>query len=431
MTNPGDGGRRPRRAWWREAAVTATAFTLCLLGGVVQVDDTLTAPPAAAYLIAVASCAALPVRHRAPAAVLAATTAAGLLVPPLGLLLSPPIMAPAVIAAYAYALHARTERRAAAVVSLASAALLLAATPWFEDLSWQDASRMGSVAAFPMVAGVLGRSAHNRRAYLAAVEERARRAEKSRESEARRRVAEERLRIARELHDLVAHQITLANAQATVAAHLFDSRPEQTRKSLTELVRTTSDALDDLRATVGLLRQSGDAAEPAEPAPGLSGLPTLLDSFGRAGLEVSLEQEGTARPLPPGVDLTAYRIVQEALTNVTKHAGTGSARVRLVWNRDRVTLTVADDGRGARTAPDAAASERQPGYGLIGMRERATAVGGRLTAGSRPEGGFLVSTELPLPAARDTARGTGGDESGDATDDPEETAETAETGEAW
>lgn len=388
----------------------ATAFTLCLLGGVVRVDDTLSPPPAAAYVIAVASCAVLPVRHRAPLAALAATTAAGLLVPPLGLLLSPPIMAPAVIAAYACALHAPTERRAAGVVSLASAALLLAATPWFEDLSWQDASRMGSVAAFPLVAGVLGHSAHNRRAYLAAVEERARRAEKSRESEARRRVGEERLRIARELHDLVAHQITLANAQATVASHLFDVRPEQTRQSLKELVQTTSDALDDLRATVGLLRQSGDAAEPAEPAPGLSRLPTLLESFGRAGLEVSLEQEGTARPLPPGVDLTAYRIVQEALTNVTKHAGTGSARVRLAWNRDRVTLTVADDGGDAGAAPAAsaasAASDRPPGYGLIGMRERATAVGGRLTAGRRPEGGFLVSTQLPLPPAKDTARGT-------------------------
>lgn len=413
MQNPGDGGRRARRAWWREAAVLATAFTLCLLGGVVQVDDTLSAPPPAAYVIAVASCAVLPVRHRAPLAALAATTGAGVLAPPLGLLLSPPLMAPAVIAAYAYALHARTERRAALVVSLASAALMLATTPWFGDLSWKDASRMGSVAAFGLVAGVLGHSAHNRRAYLAAVEERARRAEKSRESEARRRVAEERLRIARELHDLVAHQITLANAQATVAAHLFDSRPEQTRKSLAELVRTTGDALDDLRATVGLLRQSGDAAEPAEPAPGLSRLPTLLDSFARAGLQVSLEQEGTARPLPPGVDLTAYRIVQEALTNVTKHAGTGTARVRLVWNRDRVTLTVADDGGGTRTPPGATASERPPGYGLIGMRERATAVGGRLFAGDRPEGGFLVSTELPLPAVRETTRGTDARETGE------------------
>ncbi|MGW5446696.1 sensor histidine kinase [Streptomyces asiaticus] len=399
MTNSGGGGPRPRGTWWREGALTATAFALCLLGGVVQEDGrTLSWPPAAAYVIAVVSCAVLPVRHRAPLAALAATTAAGMLVPFLGVLLSPLIVAPAVITAYS--LTARTERHAVSAVSLTSVALLVASTPLFGALSWKDASRVGAVAAFPLVAGVLGHSAQNRRAYLAAVEERARRAEKTRDSEARRRVAEERVRIARELHDLVAHQITLANAQASVAAHLFDTRPEQTRKSLKELVETTGDALDELRATVGLLRQSGDAAAPDEPAPGLSRLPTLLESFRRAGLEVSVHQEGTARPLPPGVDLTAYRIVQEALTNVTKHAGTGSARVRLVWNRDRVTITVADDGGGAK-GPD-----RPPGYGLIGMRERATAVGGHLSAGRRPEGGFLVSTQLPLPPAKDTTRRT-------------------------
>ncbi|MFI0450109.1 sensor histidine kinase [Actinomadura sp. 6N118] len=416
MTNTGGGGPRPRGAWWREGAITATAFALCLLGGVVGVDDTLSPPPAAAYFVAVVSCAVLPVRHRAPVAAMAATTAGGMLAPPAGLLLSPLIVAPAVITAYSLAV--RTERRAASAVLLASAALLVASIPLFGDFSWQDATRMGAVAAFPLVAGVLGHSAQNRRAYLAAVEERARRAEKSRESEARRRVAEERVRIARELHDLVAHQITLANAQATVADHLFDARPEQTRKSLKELVETTSNALDDLRATVGLLRQSGDAAAPAEPAPGLSRLPALLESFRRAGLEVSVHQEGKARPLPPGVDLTAYRIVQEALTNVTKHAGTGSARVRLAWNRDRVTITVADDGGGARTVPTAStrptastgpdAPDRPPGYGLIGMRERATAVGGHLSAGTRPEGGFLVSTQLPLPPAKDTTRRTDG-----------------------
>ncbi|ONK10622.1 sensor histidine kinase [Streptomyces sp. MP131-18] len=414
MTNTDGRGPRSRRTWWREGAITATAFVLCLLGGVVQDDgSTLSPPSAAAYFIAVVSCAVLPVRHRAPLAAMAATTASGMLVPLLGLLLSPLIVAPAVITAYS--LTVRTERHAVSAVALTSAALLVAFTPVFGALSWKDASRMGAVAAFPLVAGVLGHSVQNRRAYLAAVEERARRAEKSRESEARRRVAEERVRIARELHDLVAHQITLANAQATVAAHLFDARPEQTRKSLKQLVETTGDALDDLRATVGLLRQSGDAATPAEPAPGLSRLPTLLESFRRAGLEVSVHQEGTARPLPPGVDLTAYRIVQEALTNVTKHAGAGSARVGLSWNRDRVTITVADDGGGTRTAPTAATGpsastvqDRPPGYGLIGMRERATAVGGHLSAGRRPEGGFLVSTELPLPPAKDTARRNGG-----------------------
>ncbi|EST25342.1 hypothetical protein M877_22705 [Streptomyces niveus NCIMB 11891] len=361
----------------------------------VQVDDTLTAPPAAAYVIAVVSCAVLPLRHRAPLAALAATTASGVLVAPLGLLLSPLIVAPALITAYSYALTARTERRAAGAVVGTSVVLLVASTPLFGGVSWQDASRMGSVAAFPLMAGVLGHSVRNRRAYLAAVEERARRAEESRDGEARRRVAEERVRIARELHDLVAHQITLANAQATVAAHLFDIRPEQTRKSLGELVETTGHALDELRSTVGLLRQSGDTAGPAEPAPGLSRLPALLASFRGAGLEVSVEQEGTARPLAPGVDLTAYRIVQEALTNVTKHAATGTARVLLAWSRDRVTVTVADDGEGAVAVPG-----RPPGYGLIGMRERATAAGGQLSAGRRPEGGFLVSAELPLPPVR-------------------------------
>ena len=206
----------------------------------------------------------------------------------------------------------------------------------------------------------------------------------------------------------MAHQITLANAQATVAAHLFDTRPEQARASLDQLVETTGDALDELRATVGLLRQTGDAAAPAEPAPGLSRLPTLLESFRRAGLEVSVHEEGPATPLPPGADLTAYRIIQEALTNVTKHAGTGSAQVRLTWTRDRVTITVSDDGRDAGTAPD-----RPPGYGLIGMRERATAAGGQFSAGRRPEGGFLVSTQLPLPAAKDPVR-TRTVETGDA-----------------
>ncbi|MEV8365207.1 sensor histidine kinase [Streptomyces niveus] len=404
MTKTG-GGPRPRGAWWREGAVTATAFVLCLLGGVVQVDDTLTAPPAAAYVIAVVSCAVLPLRHRAPLAALAATIASGVLVAPLGLLLSPLIVAPALVTAYSYALTARTERRAAGAVLLSSVVLLVASTPLFGGVSWQDASRMGSVAAFPLMAGVLGHSVRNRRAYLAAVEERARRAEESRDGEARRRVAEERVRIARELHDLVAHQITLANAQATVAAHLFDIRPEQTRKSLHELVETTGHALDELRSTVGLLRQSGDTAGPAGPAPGLARLPALLVSFRGAGLEVSVEQEGTARPLAPGVDLTAYRIVQEALTNVTKHAATGTARVHLAWNRDRVTITVADDGEGedegATGRPGAVAVPgRPPGYGLIGMRERATAAGGQLSAGRRPEGGFLVSAELPLPPAR-------------------------------
>ncbi|WP_367124277.1 sensor histidine kinase [Streptomyces phytohabitans] len=423
MTDTGDGAPLshlappPQGRWRREAVVTAVAFTLCLLGGVVGVgvgdDDTVAPPPVVAYVLATVSCAVLPARHRAPLATLAATTVCGLLLPVLGLLPNPLIVAPAVVAAYSCALTARTERRAAGTVSFAAAVLLVASVPFFEADSWQDTSRMATVAAFPLVAGVLGRSTHHRRAYVAAVEERAQRAEETRDSEARQRVGEERVRIARDLHDAVAHQITLANAQASVASHLFDARPEQARQSLRELVRTTGDALDDLRATVGLLRQTGDTAAPAGPPPGLARLPTLLASFRRAGLDVAVDEEGTPRPLAPGVDLTAYRIVQEALTNVAKHAGTGTARVGLVWGRDRVAVTVSDDGAGSRTGAGLtgtggtgagggvpvtpAMGERAPGYGLIGMRERASAIGGRLSAGSRPEGGFLVSSELPAP----------------------------------
>lgn len=385
----GDG---PGARWWREAAVTATTFAVFVLGGVVQADGTLSPPAAAVYLMAAASCGVLPARRRAPLAVLLATVAFGVLVQPFGLPLNPLVAAPVAVAAYCYALTTSAEARAAGAALLASAALLVASSPSWDELSWQDAGRIGAVAAVPLVASVLGSSVRNRRAYLAAMEERARRAEDSRDHEARRRVAEERIRIARELHDLVAHQITLANAQATVAAHLFNARPEQTLASLRQVVETTRQALDDLRATVGLLRQSGDPAAPAEPTPGLAQLPALLESFRRAGLRVSVHRDGTARALAPGVDLSAYRIVQEALTNVTKHAGTASADVRLAWHQDHVTITIADDGgRRTHTAPD-----RPPGYGLIGMRERATAVGGSLTAGRSPEGGFRVCAHLPL-----------------------------------
>ncbi|NEA78093.1 sensor histidine kinase [Actinospica acidiphila] len=386
---------------WREGAVVAAAFVVCLLGGTVRVEDTLTAPPPASWLLALVSCAVLPARHRRPLAVLAFTTAAGVAAQPLGLLLSPLLIAPALVAAYACTLHVPGERRAAGAVALAAVALLAGSGPLAGDLSWRDASRMATMVAVPLLAGLIGHAVRTRRAYLAAVEERARRAEESRELEARRRVAEERVRIARELHDLVAHQITLANAQATVAAHFFDSRPEQTRVSLRELVETTGHALDELRATVGLLRQTGDTAAPDGPAPGLDRLPDLLESFRRAGLEVSVREEGAARALPPGVDLTAYRIVQEALINVTKHAAGRGARVGLDWGGGRLTVTISDDGGAAAGPP--ALSDRPPGYGLIGMRERAAAVGGELTAGPRPEGGFLVTARLPLPPVRESA----------------------------
>ncbi|MBD8060996.1 sensor histidine kinase [Oceanitalea stevensii] len=390
MTDGGGAAPPHAGAWWREGAVVAVAFGLCLLGGVLQVDDTAAPPPLAAYVIAAVSSAALLARHRAPVVTMVLTTVCGMLAAPAGLLLTPLVVAPAVVAAHT--LGSRTEARA--LVVLPAASLLVVLAPFTESqFSWEDASRLVTVAAAPLVAVVLGRSARHRRAYLAFVEERALRAEEARDSEARTRVAEERVRIARELHDLVAHQITLANAQASVAARLLDTRPGQARESLEELVGTTRQALDHLRATVGLLRDRDETPAPTEPAPGLRGLEVLVESFRRAGLEVSVQHTGSARPLPPAVDLTAYRIVQEALTNVTKHSAAHSARVRLTWHHDRLEVTVTDDGPEARTPVD-----RSPGYGLVGLRERAVSVDGRLTVGPRPGGGFLVTAHLPLTA---------------------------------
>lgn len=382
-------------SWWREATVVAAVFALCLLGGALQVDDTVALPGATAYLVAAVSSATLLVRRKAPLATLAAATACGMLVTPLGLLLTPLTVAAVAVAAWSFG--RRTERRTTPV-ALPAAALLVVVTPFLEsDFSWADISRLVTVAATPLVAVALGRSARHRRAYLAVVEERAQRAEETKESEARRKVAEERVRIARELHDLVAHQITLANAQASVAAHLFDTRPDQARASLDELVGTTRQALDELRATVGLLRQHDDGSGSTEPAPGLTQLPALVESMRGAGLAVSVRYEGDPGPLPPAVDLTAFRIVQESLTNVTKHSAADRAEVCVARDPERLVITITDEG-GAPMSP-----QPPPGFGLVGLRERAAAVGGDLTAGPRPGGGFVVTGRLPLAAAT-TAR---------------------------
>ncbi len=383
---------------WREGSIVATAFVLCLVGGSLHVDDTVGLPPVGAYLLAAVSAVALLGRHGAPVAVLVATSVCGMLAEPLGVLATPLVVAPSAIGAYALAL--RTEPRVTIPVLVPCAVSLIVLTPFVaSEVSWEDISRLGTVVATPLVAAVFGRSTRHRRAYLEMMEERARRAEENRDSEAGRKVAEERVRIARELHDLVAHQLTLANAQAAVAVHLFDSRPNQARESLGELVTTTRQALDELRGTVGLLRHTDDAS--VEPAPGLAQFPGLLESFHRAGLDVTVHEDGTPETLLPAVDLTAYRIVQEALTNVAKHADTDNADVRLTWTAQHLTITVTDNGGGSRTPLD-----RQPGYGLIGMRERATAIGGTLEARTRPEGGFRVTAELPLSALADTERGS-------------------------
>uniref|UniRef100_UPI001C5E203A sensor histidine kinase n=1 Tax=Nonomuraea rhizosphaerae TaxID=2665663 RepID=UPI001C5E203A len=246
---------------------------------------------------------------------------------------------------------------------------------------------------FLLLPAVLAEATRLRRAYLEAVRARAEHAERNREEEARHRVAEERARIARELHDVVAHHLALANAQAGTAAYLARTRPDQVQSILTDLAGTTSSALRELKATVGLLRRPGDPSSPLEPAPGLGRLPELLAAFASAGLHAEVTVAGAERPLPPGVDLTAYRIVQEALTNVAKHAMAAATQVRLDYGADRLTITVTNEAVPV-AAPPAGPGE---GFGLLGMRERARSAGGHLRAGPAPTGGFTVTAELPIP----------------------------------
>jgi signal transduction histidine kinase len=223
---------------------------------------------------------------------------------------------------------------------------------------------------------------------------RARAAEAARiqQEEARRRASEERLRIARELHDVLAHNISLINVQAGVALHLIDEQPEQARSALAAIRDASKDALGELRSVLEVLRRSGEEA-PRAPQPGLQELDDLVSRAGAAGLEVKVEVAGRPRALPAEVDLAAFRIVQEAVTNVVRHAGESTATVRVAYNDHDVTLQIDDTGRGG--APGPAPS----GSGIAGMRERTAALGGRLEAGPRPGGGFRVRAQLPVDGA--------------------------------
>lgn len=217
--------------------------------------------------------------------------------------------------------------------------------------------------------------------------ERIEQARRAAEEERRRRAGEERLRIAQELHDVLGHHVSLINVQAGVALFLMDDDPEQARTALTEIKRASRDLLREMRSTLGVLRGVDEQA-PRLPTPGLDRLDALLDEVRAAGLPVRRRTDGAPWPLPTGVDLAAYRIVQESLTNTRRHAGAATAVVTLRYTPDGLGLTVDDDGAGP-------AGETVDGTGLTGMRERARSAGGTLEAGPGPERGFRVRAWLP------------------------------------
>lgn len=289
----------------------------------------------------------------------------------------------------AYAVADRHGRLAAVATGLATAPAVLAVLQIYSPhglLSWGTAQNLALVA-LPLTLGV---AAHDRRAYTAVLVERAEAAERSREEEAERRVGQERLRIARDVHDVVAHAMVTINVQAGVGAHLVDRDPGQAHDTLRTIKQVSGDALNDLRAMLGVLREDAPDGRPVQR---LADLVELRDTLGAAGVELSVDIDPDVRTLPAPVDATCFRIVQEALTNTLRHAGPTRARVEVRPDGPRAVLVEVVDEGGTAPAP---LSGSGSGNGLRGMRERAAILGGRLEAGPTTGGGWRVAARLPL-----------------------------------
>jgi signal transduction histidine kinase len=332
----------------------------------------------------------LAARRRFPGTVLALILASGLAFAALGL--PPDILGIAIlVAVYSVAAYGS---RWVSLAGLAAAEVGLAAVQLTPSRIGVDTlvGNLGVVAA----AWLLGLFAHNYRIYAATLEERTAELEQAQEALARRAAAEERLRLARELHDVVAHAMSVIAVQSGVGAHVANTQPKEAAKALAAIEATSRAALEELRRLLGVLRQENEPQGELAPVPGLGDLDGLLAEVAKAGLAVRLRVEGTPAPLPAGVDLSAYRIVQEALTNVVKHAGPARAQVVVGYRDQDVRVEVTDDGRGV-TAPTSNGRARV-GHGLIGMRERVQVFVGDLEVGPRPGGGFRVAARLPLAA---------------------------------
>jgi signal transduction histidine kinase len=289
---------------------------------------------------------------------------------------------PAGIALFTVAalLDRRTSLRAGVL------ALAIVAIPEWHQAGWSNLLGVGGRLLGFVVAWLIGDSLRTRRSYVQALEERAERLEREREAEARRAVAEEQARIARELHDVVAHNVSVMVVQAAAANDVFETRPERAREAIRAIEATGRGALVELRRLLGSVR--GGDAEYA-PQPGLDRIDELVDAVRAAGLEVELRIDGEQRPLPVAVELSAYRVVQEALTNVLKHARATRAEIALRYAEAGLDVEVRDDGTGGGNGAGA-------GQGLIGMRERVAAFGGSLDAGPAATGGFAVAARFPL-----------------------------------
>jgi signal transduction histidine kinase len=377
----------PRRV---DAGLAVALFAVALPGLVHHGPRAGHLPDALTVVLLGAAAAALVFRRSHPLQVWALASLAGVL----AVLHSgeAPILAvPTYLALYTLGTRAplRTTVLATAVTgAVYTLAMVAAQDNWLDDHG--DVPGL-SVLAWGGAAAAVGVAVRSQRAALEAAEARARQAELNREEEAERRVTDERLRIARDLHDVVAHHISVINVQAGVARHLMDSRPDQARAALGLVRDASKTVLSEMSAVVGLLRTDEEDA-PTQPAPGLARVGSLVESVRRAGLTLTATFTGDPFELPPIHDLTAYRVVQESLTNAVKY-GDGTADLDVAYGPEGVTIEVRNPV--GNTAPGAAGG----GHGLIGMRERVEAVHGGLAAGQGPDGVFTVCAEIPRGAA--------------------------------
>lgn len=360
-------------------------------------------PSASARLFAVPLSGALALvvalRRRAPEKMLLLAVATGLAQLALNVQTNPGDAAMVVIIYTCASNGERWSSRLALVAGLAAAPVSMVRWPPHEqyDTIWTTLLQTFFLAVIFALSWVIGDRLRTRRAYYAELEERAARLHREREAQSKAAVAAERARIARELHDVVAHNVSVMVVQADGAAYVLDAAPDQAKQALATISTTGRQALAEMRRLLGLLRAGDDAGGEYVPQPGVDQLADLIDQVRGAGLPVRFEVAGDARPLSSGVELTAYRIVQEALTNVRKHGGDGaSASVHLGFGDAALDLLIEDDGRGARHDQYQQGGQDGLGQGLIGMRERIGMVGGTLDAGPRPGGGFRISAMLPL-----------------------------------
>lgn len=346
-------------------------------------------PDVVAGVLALGQTLPLALRRRAPGAVLVAVwlATAGYLA--LGYPPSTPVFLGAIAATYAVAAYGRGRTPLAGAIFVAGALAALAVAGAAAEADWGLVDFAAGALAF-LTAWVLGDRVRTRRAYTAALEDRAVRLEREREAEAKAAVLDERNRMARELHDVVAHGVSVIVVQATAARRVLPNDVAAAEEALASIEATGRTALSELRTLLGALR-TDDELGSLRPQPDLAALPELVERTRLAGLPVELRIAGNRRPLTPGVDVSAYRIVQEGLTNVLKHAPGARATVVVGYEDDGLRVEVSDDGPAAPVE-----SRDGAGHGLMGMRERVVLLGGDLTAGPLPEGGFAVRAFFPL-----------------------------------